>query len=424
CSYPGCTEAFVSSGELKIHIRRNHTDEKPYQCPHCMHATTTSYQLNEHIIRKHTDERPHKCPHCNYKGKVKRDLNRHIREMHNQERPHKCPHCNYKGKRKRDLNEHITRHHTNERPYNCPHCDYSGKVNRDVNEHIIRHHTNERPYECPHCDYAGKTWSDCKGHIKCIHNDERPYICPYSDCYESYKESSKLLNHIRRFHTGEKPHKCPYLGCTEAFVSSSELKIHIRRNHTGEKPYKCPDCDYVATTSYEIKEHQRKNGCFYSLWDAIKWERLCLEIAEFLLRGRDWDWQRPIDTPEIEERRYIRPEIVIRHPGGIIEFIDAKRTIFSIVEKDITIYPEVDKVTFWVLFGGFDLDKSNTDFSIVSSNQLIKKLEAQKTSKNRDEIDDLILRIVFLQRGLDKTKQSVLTSYFIEEKSFDFSQVP
>ncbi|MFX0095605.1 MAG: hypothetical protein ACFFBD_27960, partial [Candidatus Hodarchaeota archaeon] len=61
-------------------------------------------------------------------------------------------------------------------------------------------------------------------------------------------------------------------------------------------------------------------------------------------------------------------------------------------------------------------------FSVVSYEQLIQKLEARETKENSDEIRKLIMRILFLRKGLDGTGQSLITSFLEKNSSSDHSE--
>lgn len=43
-----CEYKTITNGTLKVHIKRHHTDEKPYQCPHCEYKTITNSELKVH----------------------------------------------------------------------------------------------------------------------------------------------------------------------------------------------------------------------------------------------------------------------------------------------------------------------------------------------------------------------------------------
>ena len=57
-------------GNLKVHHRRRHTQEKPYKCeePGCEYACAAASDLKKHHRSRHTLEKPYKCeePGCDY----------------------------------------------------------------------------------------------------------------------------------------------------------------------------------------------------------------------------------------------------------------------------------------------------------------------------------------------------------------------
>ena len=79
-----CNKQFATPGKLKIH-QRAHTKEKPYQCKYC----TKRYRQRSAVTiheRTHTKEKPFKCDSCGNAFIRTGDLKVHIMRFHTKEK--------------------------------------------------------------------------------------------------------------------------------------------------------------------------------------------------------------------------------------------------------------------------------------------------------------------------------------------------
>lgn len=148
----------------------------------------------------------------------------------------------------------------------------------------------------------------------------------------------------------------------------------------------CKDKTEKIICGSELRRGNSTNcGCNYSqsIRDGYLWEDLVRQIAYLLYPGRV-EWQPRIP---IENNKYIIPEIRLYHINSI-EFIDAKKSINALKQKDIEIYPiYADKVTFWLLHGK---TKQYKNYNTISSNNLIRQLSRlENTSTLIQQIYDL-----------------------------------
>lgn len=88
-----CAKSFVSSYQLRVHVKNKHTQRPPreqHQCYICQKWLGSAYTLKTHI-QQHLSE-PLECPHCHRMSPHDAALKKHIRVVHGTER-FPCPMC-------------------------------------------------------------------------------------------------------------------------------------------------------------------------------------------------------------------------------------------------------------------------------------------------------------------------------------------
>uniref|UniRef100_A0A8B9UFC4 C2H2-type domain-containing protein n=1 Tax=Anas zonorhyncha TaxID=75864 RepID=A0A8B9UFC4_9AVES len=133
------------------------------------------------------------------------------------------------------------------KPFTCSDCGESFRQRSHLIQHQRITHTGEKPYKCAEC---GKSFSGNSQLHQRVHTGEKPYEC--AECGKSFTVSSALIQH-RRFHLGKRPYGCSE--CGKSFTVSSHLIQH-RRFHTGE-PYACADCGDSFRQSAHLTQHRR-----------------------------------------------------------------------------------------------------------------------------------------------------------------------
>jgi len=228
-----CSECnfFTHRHSNLIRHMKIHTDERPYKCHLCPRAFRTNTLLRNHI-NTHTGVKPYKCqePGCTMAFVTSGELTRHRRYKHTGEKPFKCTLCDYASVEISKLRRHF-RSHTGERPFKCDIC---GKCFAD-SFHLKRHkfsHTGEKPYECPECHARFTQHGSLKMHIMQQHTKTAPkYQCEI--CGTLLGRKSDLNVHMRKQHSyHETPMKCRY--CDEVFHDRWNLMQHQKTHRAGK----------------------------------------------------------------------------------------------------------------------------------------------------------------------------------------------
>jgi DNA-directed RNA polymerase subunit RPC12/RpoP len=380
-----CNKTFTRKSNLKRHQDSVHSTERPFQCPYCSFSTKRKDILDRHIREKHFGVR-YNCEICKESFTQLTSLKRHANSVHNQKKTYKCDFCDVEFPRKDNLVRHVNSVHQNLRPHVCTECGDVFKLPQHLKEHIVAIHTNQRKYICKECGFAFKLLSHLNDHVRVVHQNHRPYACEE---------------------------------CDSAFPHARDLKLHIIAMHTDEKPFVCEDCGRGFADPSHLYRHKEAEACRFTSTTAYKWEELCKEIAEVLLEGLDWKWKPKIDTPEIAEQSWIQPEIVVYYENNTKRIIDAKRSTQAIFkEKDLKVYPKLaEKVEFWCLYGKAEgMFEDEQDVEAKLSMDIIKEIEQKKSIKNKQLLENLIMKIILLRKGFDSEGQTQLAE-FIEEKT-------
>ncbi|XP_021702499.1 testis-specific zinc finger protein topi-like [Aedes aegypti] len=163
---------------------------RPYLCELCGKTYTQSSHLWQHL-RFHNGIRPFTCPEsgCNRSFTIRPDLKDHIRKCHTGERPYHCDLCD-----KRFLTGSVYYQHRlihrGERRYGCEEC---GKrfYRADALKNHQRIHSGEKPYSCPHCPKQFRQRGDREKHIRVKHSSSSLNMAP-SQAYEDTPRSSRV----------------------------------------------------------------------------------------------------------------------------------------------------------------------------------------------------------------------------------------
>jgi len=254
-----CSKAFATNERLKIHISREHTKNKIFNCDQCSYETAHQTSMKDHKMT-HTGECPFVCHICSKSFKTKKNMNRHINGVHLGEKCFSCDQCNYKTAHISSMKDHKTTH-TGERLFVCHICSKTFKTMKDMKRHVRGVHlgekvnkpqkriiTGEKNHLCDLCPMGFTTQWSLKNHKESIHEGIK-YYC--DQCEYKATEKGNLARHVASIHEGIE------FGCEEcAFKAPSKLtlKNHVEFVHLGIT-HECNQCDHKATTKGNLTQH-------------------------------------------------------------------------------------------------------------------------------------------------------------------------
>ncbi|CAD6218805.1 GSCOCG00011471001-RA-CDS [Cotesia congregata] len=271
-----CIITFNSRDSFEEHIEYYHPGNKIYKCDDCHYATDTHMSMQTHRWT-HIKERPFRCRLCNYGSKLQQHLKMHIRRIHTNERPFVCPHvpCMFAGAYSQDLKNHIKNKHSkndktvsldslrNNRSRSHTHLESdSSSVNlKDMKTKINSINPTEQMYPCTHCTFSTPCTNELKVHLS-KHETESSENFKCDACGKRFINKDQ---HIRNYHTlfpSNKEIKCSF--CEETFTNNYNMKVHLK-THVNKDLKKCGICLYITSSKKKFRIHMsdhRKNKLF------------------------------------------------------------------------------------------------------------------------------------------------------------------
>lgn len=215
-----CFDVFHATKDLNEHVGLNHVD-KVISCKKCGKKMHSVDQLRKHLLKGHSTEKPYECKVCKLSFRKSHSLKIH-QVIHTGVKAFSCNICRESFARRHNLMRHVKTVHSNLRSYVCFTCNASFKSTNLLSTHIKRVHLKEtvvKNHVCAHCKVAFVCAGHLKTHLRNVHESEG-YLCDL--CGKNIKFWRNLIEHIG-VHVGV-GHKCDI--CHKTFSRIDTLTAH------------------------------------------------------------------------------------------------------------------------------------------------------------------------------------------------------
>ncbi|XP_058116428.1 transcription factor grauzone-like [Anopheles ziemanni] len=135
-----CGKKFSSKSTLSYHMTTHEPNVHQEQCEHCGKWLKNKICLRKHMLQ-HSGFLYH-CDKCDYSTTNSQRMQSHLRVQHTDAKPYECPECGKAFKLRYNLRNHMAQH-TGERKFTCEFCSRQFASSSNYYSHRKRMHSEE-----------------------------------------------------------------------------------------------------------------------------------------------------------------------------------------------------------------------------------------------------------------------------------------
>ncbi|KAG6459157.1 zinc finger protein 287-like [Manduca sexta] len=163
-----CGKTFGTQLKHKNHVDSVHKMVKRFKCNKCPERFTEYVYRQRHLVEVHGVPRiSYKCNVCEKSFSRRYNLSTHMKRDHLEERDFQCDLCTYTCFSSKQLSMHMVKHN-GDRIFECSVCKKSYARKKTLSEHM-KIHNNDRRFSCAVCGQAFVQKCSLKGHMKTHH---------------------------------------------------------------------------------------------------------------------------------------------------------------------------------------------------------------------------------------------------------------